>query len=178
MWTNREDPIMTCAPMGLPRQGPPRRIFQTDKDITMLYPAGGDGGGGYSDFRVIPTDGREIDQRQLIQTKFLGHSVGHYEGDTLVIESIGFVPTTWLARGGFFHSENMKVTERFTRKGNQMLYEARVEDPDVLLQPYDLPPMLMTTGDGPEFDRSAMLGSERGFCEAYELDDISWQIRH
>ena len=178
MWTNREDPIMTCAPMGLPRQGPPRRIFQTDADITMLYPAGGDGGGGYSDFRVIPTDNREIDPRQLIQTKFLGHSVGHYEGDTLVIESVGFVPTTWLARGGFFHSENMKVTERFTRQGDQMLYESTVEDPEVLLQPYELPPMLMTTGEGGPFDRSQMLGAERGFCEAYELDDISWQIRH
>jgi len=183
MWTNREDPIMTCQPMGIPRQGPPRRIFQTEDDITMLYPAGGDGGGGYSDFRVIATDGRELNERELIQTMYTGHSVGHWEGDTLVIESAGFTPATWLARGGFFHSENMKVTERFTRQGDQILYEATVDDPDVLLQPWTLNPMLMTLvsddGQGPGGGgRGRLVGTERGTCTAYELDDISWQIRH
>ena len=144
MWTNRLDPIMTCQPMGQPRQGPPGRIFHTDNDITLLYGRGGDGGGGYSDFRVIATDGRAFDERQIIQTKYTGHSVGHWDGDTLVIESVGFTPETWLARGGFFHSEDMKVTERFTRKGDQMLYEVTVEDPQVLLQPWKLNPMLLT----------------------------------
>ncbi len=181
MWTNKEDPIMTCQPMGIPRQGPPSRVFATAKDITFLYPAGGDGGGGYTDFRVIPTDGRKISERELIQTKYTGHSVGHWEGDTLVIESSGFTPATWLARGGFFHSENMKVTERFTRRGNQMLYEVKVEDPDVLLQPWTLDPILLTTGGevtGPFGDRSQMLGAERGTCQSYELDDITEQIHH
>ncbi|NIR43497.1 MAG: hypothetical protein GWN83_05755, partial [Gemmatimonadetes bacterium] len=88
---------------GIPRQGAPGRIFHTEDDITLLYGRGGDGGGGYPDFRVIATDGREHDERQIIQTKYTGHSVGHWEGDTLVIESIGFTPATWLARGGFFH---------------------------------------------------------------------------
>ena len=37
MWTNKEDPVMTCQPLGLPRQGPPRRIFQTENDIIFLY---------------------------------------------------------------------------------------------------------------------------------------------
>ena len=46
MWTNKEDPVMTCQPLGLPRQGPPRRIFQTENDITFLY-GQGDAGGGY-----------------------------------------------------------------------------------------------------------------------------------
>ena len=58
MWTNREDPIMTCQPMGIPRQGPPGRIFPTENDVTLIYGRGGDGGGGYSDFRIIATDGR------------------------------------------------------------------------------------------------------------------------
>ena len=112
----------------------------------MLYGRGGDGGGGYSDFRVIATDGRAFDPQQTRQTKYTGHSVGHWEGDTLVIESVGFTPETWLARGGFFHSEDMKVFERFTRKGDQMLYEVTVEDPQVLLQPWTLKPMLLSTG--------------------------------
>ena len=182
MWTNREDPIMTCQPMGIPRQGPPGRIFHTDNDITLLYGRGGDGGGGYSDFRVIATDGREFDERQIVQTKYTGHSVGHWDGDTLVIESIGFTPETWLARGGFFHSEDMKVTERFTRQGDEMLYEVTVEDPQVLLQPWVQNPMLLSTGGngggGGGFGGAGLIGTERGHCQAYELDDIDNQIRH
>jgi hypothetical protein len=179
MWTNREDPIMTCQPMGVPRQGPPSRIFQTDKDITFLYPPGGDGGGGYSDFRVIATDGKAPSERELVQTKYTGHSFGHWEGDTLVIESLGLTPTTWLARGGFFHSDDMKVTERFTRKGDQILYETTVEDPDVLLQPWTLTPMLLATGgEGGGFGRRDLVGVERGDCETPETDDVTWQIHH
>src|SRR5690606_8049462 len=155
----------------------------------------------YSDFRVIATDGRELNERQLIQTKYTGHSIGHWEGDTLVIESIGFTPETWLARGGFFHSENMKVIEKFTRQGNQILYEAIVEDPDVLLQPWVLNPLLLTAsgtggrgggpgGAGPAGAAGAagtggggpraggLVGVERGSCQQLELDDIALQIRH
>jgi len=188
MWTNRYDPIMSCQPMGVPRQGPPGRIVHTDSDIVLLYGAGGDGGGGYSDFRVIATDDREVNEQQARQTKYTGHSVGHWEGDTLVIVSVGFTPATWLARGGFFHSENMTVTERFTRQGNQILYEAMVEDPDVLLYPWTLNPMLMTGGvpapaaagaaAGRGGGRGGLVGTERGYCQEYELDDISTQYRH
>jgi hypothetical protein len=193
MWTNREDPIMTCQPMGIPRQGAPGRIFHTANDITLLYGRGGDGGGGYSEFRVIATDGREFDARQILQTKYTGHSVGHWEGDTLVIKSVGFTPATWLARGGFFHSEDMTVTEKFTRQGDQMLYEVTVDDPDVLLQPWVLNPMLMSTGPPPApagggaapgggggggFGAGGLVGTERGHCQSIELDDIAWQIRH
>src|SRR6185503_17429929 len=45
-WTNRDDPVMTCLPLGIPRQGPPARIFATDTDITFIYRAGVDGAGG------------------------------------------------------------------------------------------------------------------------------------
>jgi len=181
MWTNREDPIMTCQPMGIPRQGPPGRIFATDNDITLIYGRGGDGGGGYSDFRIIATDGRPFDEKAILQTKFTGHSVGRWEGDTLVIESVGFTPTTWLARGGFFHSDQMKVFERFTRKGDQLLYEVTVEDPEVLLQPWTLKPMLMSTGSvegAPAPPNPGLIGVERGDCQQEELDDIVLQIRH
>jgi hypothetical protein len=183
MWTNREDPIMTCQPMGIPRQGAPGRIFHTENDITLIYGRGGDGGGGYSDFRVIATDGRAFDERAILQTKFTGHSVGHWEGDTLVVESVGFTPATWLARGGFFHSEDMKVFERFTRKGDQMLYEVTVEDPQVLLQPWKLKALLLTAGGGGGGagggpGNPTLIGAERGDCQQEELDDIVLQIRH
>src|SRR5690606_15384403 len=110
---------------------------------------------------------------------------------------VGFTPETWLARGGFFHSENMKVTEKFTRQGNQILYEAIVEDPDVLLQPWVLNPLLLTAsgaggpgrrGGGPPGAAAApgtggggpraggLVGTERGSCQDLELDDIVLQI--
>lgn len=49
MWTNKYDPVTTCQPLGVPREGPPRRIYQSDKDVTFIYAggdAGGDAGGG------------------------------------------------------------------------------------------------------------------------------------
>jgi hypothetical protein len=113
----------------------------------------------------------------VIQTKYTGHSVGHWESDTLVIESVGFTPATWLARGGFFHSEDMKVTERFTRQGDQLLYEVTVEDPEVLLYPWTLNPVVMTlAGDGG--GGGGGIGAERGHCQELELDDIVTQYRH
>jgi hypothetical protein len=103
MWTNKYDPVMTCQPLGVPRQGPPRRIYQTENDVTFLY-QGGDAGGGYGEFRIIPTDNRKRNADAEFDITYLGNSVGRWEGDTLVIDSIGFIDTTWLARGGFFHS--------------------------------------------------------------------------
>ena len=48
MWTNKEDPVMTCQPLGIPRHGPPRRIVQTANDIIFFYTRYADGGGGYA----------------------------------------------------------------------------------------------------------------------------------
>src|SRR5438093_5065418 len=50
MWTNKEDPVMTCQPLGLPRQGPPRRIYQTENDILFLYSQYAEAGGGPAEF--------------------------------------------------------------------------------------------------------------------------------
>ena len=55
-----------------------------------------------------------------------------------MIESVGFNDVTWLARGGLFHSDNMRVTEKFRREGNILVYDVTVEDPDVLLEPWVL----------------------------------------
>ena len=48
MWTNKYDPAMTCQPLAVPRERPPRRIMQTDKDVVFFYQGGG-AGGGYGD---------------------------------------------------------------------------------------------------------------------------------
>src|SRR5436190_16336966 len=172
MWTNKYDPVMTCQPLGVPREGPPRRIYQTDKDITFLY-QGGDAGGGYGAYRVIPTDGRQHDPNRQ-NTTYLGYTVGHWEGDTLVLDSIGFNDQTWLGRGGFFHSEKMRVIERFKREGEALLYDVTVEDPEVLAEPYVYPTRVVRLNKNPD----AGLQQERGNCEVYELEAITSQIRH
>ena len=171
MWTNKEDPVMTCQPLGIPRQGPPRRIIQTDLDVIFFYTQYADGGGGNAEFRDIPIDGRKHDPRQ-IEAKYHGYTVGRWEGDTLVLDSINFVDSTWLARGGFFHSDKMRVVEKLTRQGNEILYEVTVEDPEVLVEPWVMTPKRL------RLSPQVQIMPERNHCEVYELEDIATQIRH
>jgi hypothetical protein len=172
-WTNKYDPIMTCQPMGIPRAATPRRIFQTVNDITMLYTTG-DYGGGNREFRVIPTDDRKHDPRKALQATYYGYTVGRWEGDTLVLDSISFVDSTWFGRGGYFHSSDMHVVEKFTRKGDEILYEITIEDPEVLVEPWVMEPRTI------RLNRAADAGivAERAHCEVYENDSIATQLRH
>ena len=174
MWTNKEDPVMTCQPLGIPRHGPPRRIVQSANDVIFFYTQYADGGGGAGEYRIIPTDGRKHDPQKAIEATYMGYTVGRWEGDTLVLDSISFVDTTWLARGGFFHSEQMHVVEKLTRQGNQIPYEVTVDDPEVLAEPWVMTPRTLTLNTNPE----AGLLPERGNCEVYETKNISSQIRH
>ena len=174
MWTNKEDPVMTCQPLGLPRQGPPRRIVQSANDIIFFYTRYADGGGGYGEYRIIPTDGRKHDPQKAIESFYYGYTVGRWEGDTLVLDSISFVDSTWLARGGFIHSDDMHVIEKLTRQGNQIKYEVTVEDPQMLVEPWVMTTKILRLNSNPE----AGLLPERGDCEVYETKDISSQIRH
>jgi len=174
MWTNKDDPVMTCQPLGVPREGPPRRIIESAKDIIFFYGEYVDGGGGYGEYRVIPTDERKHDEKKAIESTYMGYTVGRWEGDTLVLDSISFVDTTWLARGGFFHSDQMHVIEKLTRQGNKILYEVTVDDPESLVEPWVMTPRTLTLSTFPD----AGLLRERGNCEVYEIKDISSQIRH
>jgi hypothetical protein len=171
MWTNKYDPIMTCQPMGIPRQGEPRRIFHTENDITLFYTFS-DYGGGNREYRMIPTDGRQHDANQARQATYLGYSVGKWEGDTLVIESISFVDSTWLGRGGLFHSGDMRIVEKFTRKGNEILHEMTIHDPESFVEPWVVPARTLTLSNTPA------LVAERAHCEIYELDEVTNQLRH
>jgi hypothetical protein len=174
MWTNKYDPVMTCQPLGVPRQGPPRRIYQTENDITFLY-FGGDAGGGYGEYRIIPTDNRKRAPEAEFDITYMGNSVGRWEGDTLVIDSIAFIDTTWLGRGGFFHTSGMHVVEKFTRQGDALLYDVTVEDPEVLLEPWVLPTRTVRRNTNP----NGGLIRERGNCETtFETEAAASQIRH
>ena len=173
MWTNKYDPVMTCQPLGIPREGPPRRIYQTDKDVTFIY-TGGDAGGGYGEYRIIPTDGRQHGKNVEFDITYLGDTVGRWDGDTLVLDAVAFTDMTWFGRGGFFHSDRMHVVEKFTRQGDALLYDVTVEDPEVLVEPWVLPTRIVTRNANPD----AGLIRERGNCETFETGQVSSQIRH
>jgi hypothetical protein len=171
-WSNRDDPVMTCLPLGIPRQGAPARIFHTDTDITMIYRGGSDGAGGYAEFRMVAIDGKPHDPRRAAQYTYMGYTVGRWEGDTLVLDSIGFSDETWLARGGYFHSDQMRVIEKFTRTGNTLLYQVTVEDPVVLVEPWVMPDRRMTLGG------NNTIIAERGSCTESEHKEVATQMRH
>jgi hypothetical protein len=133
---NHYDPTTySCRPPGVPRMGAPSLITEMPGQMILLY-----GARPYSTFRVIPMNKphRKVDDD--FDPNPMGDSVGHWEGDTLVIDTIGFDDTTWFGAAGWFHSDAMHVIERFTRKGDTLEYSVTVEDPDVLLQPYNLTP--------------------------------------
>ena len=99
--TNTVDPLFKCQPYGVPRMGGPTKIVQTKDEVIFLYAAAG-AGTQPNDFRIIPTDGRGHDPVRSQDVSYYGDSVGHWEGDTLVIDSVGFNDITWLDRGGYF----------------------------------------------------------------------------
>src|SRR6195256_411901 len=171
-WTNKFDPVMTCQPLGLPRHGTPRRIIQNDKDILFFYGANADYGGGAAEFRDIPTDGRQRNPRTQSLATYYGNSIGTWQGDTLVIDSINFVDTTWLGRGGLIHSSSMHIIEKLTRVGNELRYDMTIEDPEMFVEPFVMPTRVLRAGSGDGIQ------PERAFCEVYEEGNVTTQLRH
>jgi hypothetical protein len=123
------DPVLRCKSPGLPRIGPPDKIVQTSGQVVFLYD---DVSGAF--WRIIPTDGRP--HRTDVDPSYLGDSVGHWEGDTLVVDANQFNDDSWLTDNGAFHSSDLHVIERLHRVGDVLEYEAISEDPKVLLEPW------------------------------------------
>jgi hypothetical protein len=92
-------------------------------------------------FRVIPLTSKHPDD--LIPS-YMGNPIGRWEGDTLVVDSIGFNDKTWLAGTGTFHTEALHTVERFTRVDkDQINYAVTMEDPNVFTKPWTLNSTLM-----------------------------------
>ncbi len=132
---NEVDPAFHCVPAGLPRVGPPRQIVHGDGMMAFLYIS--ENG---SPYRVIPTDGRP--HRTDLSASYMGDSVGHWEGDTLVIDSTNFVEDTWLGTDGWFHSDKLHVIERISREGDSLKWQVTVEDPVVFTKPWVREPVM------------------------------------
>lgn len=126
-----DDPMARCLLTGVPRikfRPLPFEIVQLPDRVIMLYEI-------HHAFRIIPTDGRP--HPEDLEPTYLGDPVGRWEGDTLVVDVVGFNDKTWLAGVGTHHSEELRVTERYTRDSLDTLrYEVVMEDPVVLEKPW------------------------------------------
>jgi hypothetical protein len=101
---------------------------QTPKKVALLFE-------GFSAFIVVPTDGRK--HTTSPEPTWYGESVGWYEGDTFVMDSIGFNEKTRLDTIGHPHSEQLHVIQRYTRTGPAtMAFEITVEDPKMYSKPF------------------------------------------
>jgi hypothetical protein len=144
---NELDPEFKCRPYGVPRLGSPSQIVQTKDQVVLLY-AGGFA--GQNTFRVVPTDGRPHNQARVTQETWKGDPVAHWDGDTLVIDTIGFTDDSWLHKSGYFHGFKLHVIERLTRDGNTLRWEATVDDPEVLLEPWKMNPIVRVLDPSPD----------------------------
>lgn len=139
--TSPLDPLQMCKPLGVPRSMiPPLHIAQTKDLMVVLYESDSIG----ASFRLIYTDGRP--HPKDLDPSYLGDSIGHWEGDTLVVDVTGLNDETWLGGGlqsekfALMHSDQEHVIERYTRNGDILTYEATVEDPVVLTKPWVITP--------------------------------------
>jgi hypothetical protein len=128
-----DEPMVKCLPPGVPRMTLmglfPMQIVQTPKTIVMLFEA-------FHVFRIIPI-GPDVKHPDDLDPSYMGDSIGHWEGDTLVVDVTGFNDKTWLSGVGTIHSEKLHVVEKFTRVDeNTIVYEDTVEDPEVLTGPW------------------------------------------
>lgn len=139
--SNEEDPSNNCMPAGIPRAGIPSYIGQYPNYFIFIYPGQGGLIATQTMYRMIPADGRKHTPLDDLDGTYTGEGIAHWEGDTLVVDTYGFNSSTWFDQiGGYFHSENMHVIERFHRDGNTLTWTATVEDPDVLLEPWTTTP--------------------------------------
>jgi hypothetical protein len=125
------DPAFQCFPPGVPRiylHPFPLQIVQTPKELIMLFE--------YDHIvRHIYTDGRQHPAEA--SPTYMGDSIGHWDGDTFVVDSTGFNDKTWLDRAGHPHSDKLHVTERLHRiAADRLQIDFTIEDPVAYAKPF------------------------------------------
>ncbi len=141
---NIDDPSARCLLVGVPRitnEPLPIKIIQTKDEITFLYET-------FHAFRVIPTDGRKHPDDVL--PSFMGDSVAHWEGDTLVVDVTGFNDKTWIGAGGAtLHTDALHVIERYKRVDyDTITYEVTIDDPKAFTKTWSPPPTYLSLRPG------------------------------
>src|SRR5690606_10647542 len=111
----------------------PAEIIQDRDRIIIIFE-----GGGHV-WREIHMDGRAHPEGEALNPTYFGHAVGHWEGDTLVVETVGFNEKTWIDFGGRMHTDQLKTTEYFTRTHKEVLnYRAVIDDPGAYYEPWEV----------------------------------------
>ena len=125
-----DGPAANCVPNGMPSimtQPYPIEILFTPGKVTILIEA-------YAQWRQIFTDGRAHPEDPDLT--FNGHSTGHWEGDTLVVDTVGFTTDTFLGNQGMRHSDKMRIVERFRLAApDQLEVQTTITDPEALTKP-------------------------------------------
>jgi hypothetical protein len=138
---NRDDPVYNCTPSGVPRGafGGAMQIVQTPTQIAIFFE-------NLLNNRLVYLDGRGHPDPEDFDTFQMGHSIGYWDGDTLVVDTAGLSDDTWLA-GSFgapkfaiIHSDKEHVIERWTRVGDTLTWQATVEDPVMFEKPWAMRP--------------------------------------
>jgi hypothetical protein len=128
-----DDPMARCLLSGVPRimfRPLPFEIVQLPNRVHSLYE-------NHHAFRNIPTDGTP--HPDDLEPSYLGDSIGRWDGDTLVVDVTGFNDKSWLQGVGTVHSEQLRVTERYTRDTFETIrYEVTIEDPETLTKPWHM----------------------------------------
>jgi len=125
------DPEIRCYLPGVPRATYmqfPFQIFQSESKFMITY----EYASAVRDIYFDSPGPAQVDS-------WMGQSVGHWDGDTFVVEVTALHPDTWFDRAGNHHSAAMTVTERYTMQGpDHMLYEATIEDPETFSRPWEI----------------------------------------
>jgi hypothetical protein len=126
----RDNPLIRCLPAGVPRLDAythPYKIVQMPGLVIILYES-------QTMFRQIFTDGRPLPKDP--PPSWMGYSIGQWDGDALVVETVGFNDLTWLDGAGHPHSDAMHLTERFKRRdAGHMDIEIIIDDPKAYTRP-------------------------------------------
>jgi hypothetical protein len=135
---------VNCMPRGVPAiwlQNPYSTMMVHKPDVLVqLYEV-------LNNFRVIHLDGRPLPKYP--EPLFHGNSSARWEGDTLVVESTGFDERTYIMPNGWFHSDQLRVVERYSRPSmNYLMVEVTVDDPKVLTKPWKSALRRWTLGNG------------------------------
>jgi len=129
---SKDDPETNCLPTGVPRQAPyPWKIVESPPYIYFLFE------GNIHSYRQIFMDGRK--HPADLSPTWYGHSVGHWEKDTLVIDTVGFNDIFWFDFVGHPHTEQLHTVERYTRTDmGTLAEEVTIEDPGAYQHPFTI----------------------------------------
>jgi len=158
----KDDPMVSCLPPGGPRMMmvPHGVQFMEQPDRQRIFVMSG---GGNHNWRLINLDGRALPGTEDESPTYFGYSSGKWDGDTLVVNSVGYAERFWFSNGGLPHTENLKLTERFSRPDfNTLKYEVAVDDIGAYTRPW-------TSGWTLSWMPNEDL--EQYFCQDNPLDD-------